>query len=101
MPSYATLDPAGKKLFDIFTHDQCNSEHTLGTLGHSCGITKRSLRDHFLPRRANRIFHIHHHHHHSLTRYNWNHIGVVTSEIAGHEDFVQCIREKIVHSAQK
>jgi hypothetical protein len=28
-------------------------------------------------------------------RYNWNHVGVVTSEIAGHEQFVQCVRETV------
>ncbi len=32
-----------------------------------------------------------------LARYKWKHFGVLTSEIAGHDDFVQAIRDKIVH----
>ncbi|XP_023347028.1 glutamate receptor ionotropic, NMDA 2B [Eurytemora carolleeae] len=30
-----------------------------------------------------------------LVRYNWHQFGIVTSEIAGHDDFVQTFREKI------
>ena len=32
----------------------------------------------------------------SVLRYNWNHIGVVTSEIVGHEKFVQSVREMVL-----
>ena len=30
-----------------------------------------------------------------LIRYNWQQFSVVTSEIAGHDDFVQAIRDKV------
>ena len=30
-----------------------------------------------------------------LVRYNWQLFSVVTSEIAGHDDFVQSVREKV------
>ncbi len=30
-----------------------------------------------------------------LVRYNWRQFSVVTSEIAGHDDFVQSVREKV------
>ena len=30
-----------------------------------------------------------------LDRYNWRHFGIVTSEIAGHDDFVQAVRDEV------
>ena len=30
-----------------------------------------------------------------LRRYGWRQFGVVTSDIAGHDDFVQAVRERI------
>ena len=30
-----------------------------------------------------------------LDRYHWEHFGIVTSEIAGHNDFVQTVRDQI------
>lgn len=30
-----------------------------------------------------------------LVRYNWRQFAIVTSQIAGHEDFVQAVRDKI------
>jgi hypothetical protein len=30
-----------------------------------------------------------------LVRYNWRQFSVVTSEIAGHDDFVQSVRDKV------
>jgi ionotropic glutamate receptor NMDA 2B len=30
-----------------------------------------------------------------LVRYNWQQFSVVTSEIAGHDDFVQAVRDKV------
>jgi hypothetical protein len=30
-----------------------------------------------------------------LARYNWQQFSVVTSEIAGHDDFVQAIRDRV------
>jgi hypothetical protein len=31
-----------------------------------------------------------------MCRYNWHQFGIVTSEIAGHDDFVQTIRKEII-----
>ena len=30
-----------------------------------------------------------------LDRYNWRQFGIVTSEIAGHDDFVQAVRDRV------
>ena len=30
-----------------------------------------------------------------LDRYNWRQFGIVTSEIAGHDDFVQAVRDGV------
>jgi hypothetical protein len=30
-----------------------------------------------------------------LVRYNWQQFSIVTSEIAGHDDFVQAVRDKV------
>ena len=30
-------------------------------------------------------------------RYNWRQFAVVTSDIAGHDDFVQAVREEVTH----
>lgn len=30
-----------------------------------------------------------------LIRYNWKQFSVVTSEIAGHDDFVQAVRDRV------
>ena len=30
-----------------------------------------------------------------LARYNWRQFSVVTSEIAGHDDFVQAVRDRV------
>lgn len=30
-----------------------------------------------------------------LARYNWQQFSVVTSEIAGHDDFVQAVRDRV------
>ena len=30
-----------------------------------------------------------------LVRYNWRQFSIVTSEIAGHDDFVQAVRDKV------
>ena len=35
-----------------------------------------------------------------LRRYNWQHFGILTSEIAGHDDFVQAVRDRIAHGAE-
>ena len=32
-----------------------------------------------------------------LVRYNWQQFSVVTSEIAGHDDFVQAVRDRVAH----
>ncbi|ODN02749.1 Glutamate receptor ionotropic, NMDA 2B [Orchesella cincta] len=36
-----------------------------------------------------------------LTRYNWHQFAIVTSQIAGHDDFVQAVRDKVVESQFK
>ena len=35
--------------------------------------------------------------HSPLLRYNWKQFAVVTSDIAGHDDFVQAVREEVSH----
>ena len=30
-----------------------------------------------------------------MDRYNWRQFGIVTSEIAGHDDFVQAVRDRV------
>lgn len=35
-----------------------------------------------------------------LRRYNWQHFGVLTTEIAGHDDFVQAIRDRIADEGE-
>ena len=34
-----------------------------------------------------------------MDRYNWRQFGIVTSEIAGHDDFVQAVRDRVAKSA--
>lgn len=36
-----------------------------------------------------------------LTRYNWHQFAIVTSQIAGHDDFVQAVRDKVQESEFK
>ena len=32
-----------------------------------------------------------------LARYNWQQFSIVTSEIAGHDDFVQAVRDRVAY----
>ena len=32
-----------------------------------------------------------------LARYNWRQFSVVTSEIAGHDDFIQAVRDRVAY----
>lgn len=34
-----------------------------------------------------------------MDRYNWRQFGIVTSEIAGHDDFVQAVRDRVAKAA--
>ena len=34
---------------------------------------------------------------HIIYRYNWKQFAVVTSDIAGHDDFIQAVREEVLH----
>ena len=33
---------------------------------------------------------------HLTFRYNWKQFAVVTSDIAGHDDFIQAVREEVI-----
>ena len=33
-----------------------------------------------------------------MSRYKWRQLGILTSEIAGHDDFVQAVRDQITAS---
>ncbi len=36
-----------------------------------------------------------------LHRYNWRQLGILTSDIAGHDDFVQAVRDQIAEAKQR
>ena len=37
----------------------------------------------------------------TFCRYNWQQFSVVTSDIAGHDDFIQAVRDKVVYFRDK
>jgi hypothetical protein len=36
-----------------------------------------------------------------LVRYNWHQFAIVTSQIAGHNDFIQAVRDKVLEREEE